>query len=286
MSRTPLKELSQSTLNQESNLLKSPAPILKRTPTKSRYEITNRSISDLNFNISNSKEAAISKLIIKQQQRQINQLQKKVVFLQLKDLLNRKQRQSKATKHLSVKDDPEGKFATPKKRKLVDENIENVVQNVQQSTLPPSLPNPPLFPSPNHRVPFPPDVQETKETEKEKPPSTHKHLLPSPKLQFQELSKLLDGMEDEAVLQDRKTEKLKKIYQTCSKNSPKPSRNEHQYCSPTSERNDYAAEFLSPNYGFKKSAFLTNITKQHGPVSLAELPAYKEKINSWKHKYC
>ena len=284
MSRTPLKELTLNVLNQEANLLKSPAPLYKRTPAKSRYETTNRSITELN-GLFPSREIALAKLVIKQQRREINKLRRHVAFLKLKYNPSRKQRSQKAIKQLA-KEDIEGKFATPKKRKLLDENADVITEDNHQSFLPTNLPNPPAFSSPDRRVPFPPNIQEAKETE----PTTKsipviKQTFSSPAIQFQELSKLLDGMEDETVLVDRKTEQLKKIYQTCSRTSPKPSRESSKFPTPPHDINDLHAEYLSPNYGLKKTAFLTNITKQYGPVSLAELPAYKDKINSWKHKY-
>jgi hypothetical protein len=48
--------------------------------------------------------------------------------------------------------------------------------------------------------------------------------------------------------------------------------------------NDNSTAYSPYSMG-KKNMFLSNITRQYGPVSMTGLPAYKDKISTWKSKY-
>lgn len=305
-SRTPLKEIPQSVLNQEINVLRT--PIQKNTPSKPRYQspepIKSHFTSKIR-EIDNKRQLGACKMIIQKQNLEIKRLKQQLAFFKLSSVLQR--RNHGILKISKAINDPDGKFATPKKRKITEENVLHPQEPLIPPTYQHDYSSPLRFPSPQKKdSQFPthlyskpplPSHQGTGPPPPPPPPPTAKQPKSPPPINFRELNSLLDGIEsghdDSDNYESQKQEKLKNIHASLlhqryvshnnkikAHTSPPIQHSpvyESENSSPLSERSPYSLA--------KKNVFLTNITKQYGPVSMSELPAYKEKITSWKNKY-
>ena len=255
--RTPLRELSPSTLNRDhSHVLKSPQ--IKKIP-KPRYDV---GISSQESRFTLTTQLGACRLIIFEQRLEIKRLKKQLAFAHMKESVrNTKSRPISKVGKSSVDEDPKANFTTPKKRKLIDEETDN--PNVQSSI---PIAQPPIFPSPELKS-HPNNITTQTKLPENSNPNTGHHRSSPPSIHFQGLDRLLDGINENE--QDINThEKLKETYQRCYN---------EQRTIPL---------FTSPSSGKKKRhTFLSNITREYGPVSLSDLPAYREKFNSWKTKY-
>jgi hypothetical protein len=360
--RKPLKELSSNnvmnTPNDRRNYFYSKVNEEERKEMKQMNSMKSSNIM--------KKQLFLSKMVITQQAAEIRQLKKEVAFLKLHNAKPRTLSPTKAptsTKKIFQNEH----LTTPKKRRLEEESdLPNQGENILNSAG-----KPPLFFSPSKAVRsanvkknpaekvLPPQhpFDEIRHDTVTKQPSEHPQT-PDPKkksiksqeipstptasspkksssiLNFQDLEKLLDGL-DQLPLQKlqelkRRREGLKSaqtllMHQKYPHSSPRhpsqsvppapasppmpaasqpppapsalsspPNATSYPEASVSIPRLSPSVLPFSPSSTSSSSTsnrakfsqhFLSNIVKQHGPVSMSELPAFKEKLSSWKNKY-
>jgi hypothetical protein len=233
-------------------------------------------------------EVMASRMIIIKQQNEINSLQKQVAFLKLSTGKERA-----VSPDQNVTSSSNVNYATPKKRRLdntdtpsseipKDENdtrTPNVCDSCSKveskkpllSLFPPK----PLSAKRYHR--------EVLEDSPPKRPSSSSEQT----LHFAHFNKLLDDLQADAnsspEIKRHGTSSKAASYPSVQRISPKPNVSP-SVCVDRSPSNDDSSVYSPYSMG-KKNMFLSNITRQYGPVSMTGLPAYKEKITSWKSKY-